>query len=281
MPVQTPSTPNEHAEAATRDVFVGVALDLPVDTLFTYRVPAAMAARALAGARVRVRFRGKPMVGLVAEVSDRCSLARVLDVEQFPDSESAVEPGARGVRGARGSTVTGDGTLRPPELLALARWVARYYGCALGEAAAAMVPRGVRTRGKGAVRRRVTLARPAADAAKEADALPTERNAQARILRLLSKEADGVLVTDLLRRTKASQSPLRTLEKEGWIAVASESAAADPLVEASRRPTALGPPSEAIPTMNDAQARAVAALTEAVSRRAFAPFLLLGVTGSG
>jgi primosomal protein N' (replication factor Y) (superfamily II helicase) len=246
------------APASAAGVFVGVALDLPVDTLFTYRVPAGLASRARLGARVRVKFRGKPMVGLVAEVADRCSLARVLDVVEFPDDPAA-------------------DSLLAPDLLSLARWVARYYGCAVGEACAAMIPRGVRTRGKGAIRRRVRLARPAAAATTEADALPTERNAQARILRVLSKEPEGVLVTDLQRRAKVSASPLRTLAKSGWITVTSENAAADPLVEATKSPMAPEP----IPTLNAAQTAAVGAINDAIGRRAFAPFLLLGVTGSG
>src|SRR5262245_8099880 len=157
-----------------------------------------MAERAKPGARVRVRFRGRKMVGLVAEVSDRCTLPRVLDVDEFPD-----EPGR-----AKGDA----DALLSPELMSLARWVSRYYGCSLGESAAAMVPRGVRSRGKSAVRRRVRLAKPAADATREADGLLTERNAQARILRALAKAPDGLLLADLLRRTKASQSPIRTLE---------------------------------------------------------------------
>ena len=52
--------------------FVGVALDLPMDTLFTYRVPDPWRNRVRIGQRVRVPFRKKHLVGLVAEVSDSC-----------------------------------------------------------------------------------------------------------------------------------------------------------------------------------------------------------------
>ena len=237
-------------------LFVGVALDLPMDTLFTYRVPPALAGRARLGARVRVRFRGRPTVGLVAEVTDRCALARVLDVEAFPDDEA----------------------LLPADLLSLARWMARYYGCSVGEACAAMVPRGVRTRGRGAQRVRARLARDAAAADAEADALPTERNAQARVLRLLAKAPEGVPAADVLRRAKVSMSPLRTLEKAGWLTLVTEDAADDPLVEATRAPVAPEPPPQ---HLSPAQAQAVAAVGAAVEAGTFSPFLLLGVTGSG
>ena len=245
------------SEVASPPLFVGVALDLAVDTLFTYRVPPELAGRARLGARVRVRFRGKPVVGLVAEVSDRCTLSRVLDVEGFPD----------------------EGATLPADLLSLARWVAKYYGCAVGEACAAMIPRGVRTRGKGAQRRMVHLVKDAAAATKEADGLPTEKNAQARVLRVLVKEPGGLPVTDLLRRAKASHSPVRTLEKAGWVRLETVDAGADPLVEATKAPPASDP--GAPPTLYPAQEAAVVAVTAAIERGGFAPFLLLGVTGSG
>ena len=245
------------SEVASPPLFVGVALDLAVDTLFTYRVPPELAGRARLGARVRVRFRGKPVMGLVAEVSDRCTLSRVLDVEGFPD----------------------EGATLPADLLSLARWVAKYYGCAVGEACAAMIPRGVRTRGKGAQRRMVHLVKDAAAAAKEADGLPTEKNAQARVLRVLVKEPGGLPVTDLLRRAKASHSPVRTLEKAGWVRLETVDAGADPLVEATKAPPASDP--GAPPTLYPAQEAAVVAVTGAIERGGFAPFLLLGVTGSG
>lgn len=248
-----------------KPLYVGVALDLGVDSLFTYRVPPHLAGGARLGARVRVRFRGKPRVGLVAEVSETTTHPKVLDVEAFPDE---VAPGG--------------GATLPPDLLALAKWVARYYGCAVGEACAAMVPSGVRNRDRGAQRRTAHLARSAAEAAVEADRLPTERNAAARLLRTLVKEPEGLPVVDLLRRAKATHGPMHTLVKGGWLRITSVDAGADPLVEAARggpaAPTGdpVGPPD-----LSPAQATAVAAVTGAIDAGVFAPFLLLGVTGSG
>jgi primosomal protein N' len=47
---------------------VDVALDLPVDALFTYAVPEALRLRAEVGRRVHVLFRGKRAVGFVASI---------------------------------------------------------------------------------------------------------------------------------------------------------------------------------------------------------------------
>ncbi len=235
--------------------FVGVALDLPMDTLFTYRVPDPWRGRVQIGQRVRVPFRNKHLVGLVAEVSDACTLKRVLDVESFPDDEP----------------------LLPPSLLSLGKFVASYYGSSVGEAYAAMIPRGVRTRNKGATRKRARLLKPEKDAVAHADGLPTALNAQARVLRLLAKEPNGVLLQDLVRRAKVSSSPVRTLATAGWLTLDEESATDDPLVEATRSPISEPQPTD----LHPAQAKAIDAVVAALNRRQFAPFLLLGVTGSG
>src|SRR5262245_20428305 len=119
-----------------------------MDRLFTYRVPEGLRDRVRVGSRVRVRFRGRALVGLVAEMQETPQVEKVLDVEAVPDD---------------------DGTL-PDDLVSLGRFVARYYGSSVGEALAAMVPRGVRTRGKAATRLRARLSRLAEEAVAHADA---------------------------------------------------------------------------------------------------------------
>ena len=104
--------------------FAAVALDLPVDRLFTYRVPEALRGQTDVGHRVLVPFRGRPRGGIVATLEADRPAFDVLDVADAPDAEP----------------------LLGAELLELGRFIARYYGCSLGEALAAMVPRGVRER---------------------------------------------------------------------------------------------------------------------------------------
>ena len=89
--------------------FVDVALDLPVDRLFTYSVPEALRARAEIGRRVRVRFRGRTAVGFVAALRDRSELDRVLPLDDLPD-----EP-----------------ALLTADLLQVAEFTARYYGASV------------------------------------------------------------------------------------------------------------------------------------------------------
>jgi len=241
----------------TKDLFVGVALDLPMEQAFTYRVPETMRGRVKVGARVIVRFRGAKKVGIVTEIAETSDLKKVLEVEAFPDEEP----------------------LLPPDLVALGKFVARWYGGSLGEALAAMLPRGVRTRERIPMRRRARLVRPVPLAEAHADALPPAKNAQARVLRRLAKTPGGQVVPELVRAAKVSASPIETLVREGWITVESEVATSDPLVEAARSPlpSEEGPP----PTPNAAQAHAIEAIAGALRKDAYAGFLLLGVTGSG
>lgn len=249
-----PLAPDAPSTPAPR--FVGVALDLPVDRLFTYRVPERFAGTVGVGHRVRVPFRRRRMVGMVAEVTETCSFPKVLDVEDVPDAEP----------------------LLPADLVSLGRWMARYYGCALGEALSAMVPRGVRTRGKAATGRKLTLAKPPAEALAFADALPERKNPQARVLRLLARHPEGCLSIEVRRRAKVSESPLRSLEKAGFVSAETVVIPSDALVAAAREPVpGEGPP----PVANPDQARAIEAVVAAIAKGAFAPFLLHGVTGSG
>ena len=83
-----------------------MALDLPVDRLFTYRVPEAMRERIRPGQRVEVRFRGKRRLGVVADVRPTCDVKGILDLDDVPDADPFLSP----------------------DLLDLGAFVARYYG---------------------------------------------------------------------------------------------------------------------------------------------------------
>ncbi len=100
--------------------FARVALPLPLRQSFVYRVPEAMAERAVPGAQVLVPFRGRAKRGIVVGLAPACDLERVSDL-------TSVLPA-------------------PPlsaHLLELARWIADYYLAPLGEVLAAALPGGL------------------------------------------------------------------------------------------------------------------------------------------
>jgi primosomal protein N' (replication factor Y) len=231
--------------------FVGVALDLPVDRVFTYRVPEAARERARPGHRVRVSFRGRERLGVIVEGLGSAEHAQALEVQEIPDAEP----------------------LLGPDLLELGRFVARYYGASFGEALATMVPRGVREKGKGAWRVRVRLL-----AAALPEGETEEPGPRARILRHLAGHPEGMVLGDLCRIAKVSRSPVDTLARRGVVSLERERAAADPLLEAAgARPA----DEEPVDRLTDEQAAALAKVGASLDAGTFAPFLLLGVTGSG
>ena len=232
--------------------YVGVALDLPVDRLFTYRVHGAQRERAGVGHRVQVPFRGRTLTGFVAALEHGEPDFKVLDVKDAPDE---------------GATLT-------PDLLKLGGFIARYYGCSLGEALAAMVPRGVRHKGKGRKRTRATLA--PTETVEAFLAKGKVSDAAKRVLRRLQAAPDGHLLSDLCRAAHVSPSPIQTLAKHGIVVLTEERGTSDALEEAARDAPRTEPH-----VLTDEQRVCVDALTDAVEAERFETFLLLGVTGSG
>lgn len=103
------------------DRYVQVALPLPLATAYTYRVPEALADRAVAGARVVVPVRKREMVGIVVGADAAAPEVAARDLLAAPDDEPAL----------------------PPTLLETARWMAGYYGAPLGLALRCMLPAGM------------------------------------------------------------------------------------------------------------------------------------------
>ncbi len=247
------SSPPLFPETTDGDVLVSVALDVPVDRVFTYRVSPEMAPRAKVGHRAVVPFRGRARIGFIVDERPGGAPGRLLDVAEVPDEEPVLSP----------------------SLLGLGRFVARYYGGSYGEALTAMIPRGVRRRGKGAARRRVRLA-PGAPP-PTIDAEEPSPGPRTRVLRLLLRHPEGFLLADLCRRARTSASPIRTLARRGAVVVEKERGVDDALMEAARAPAERETPPEPTPE----QAAAIRRVVGAVEAEVFAPFLLLGVTGSG
>jgi primosomal protein N' (replication factor Y) len=106
---------------------VEVAVPLPLQDAYTYRVPEALAELVGLGARVEVPFGRRALVGYVVGFPEHTEVPRLKDIVRLVD----------------------DPPLLGPRLLDLARWMAEYYACSLGEALRAVLPTGVdRKRGR-------------------------------------------------------------------------------------------------------------------------------------
>ncbi|HVO31824.1 MAG TPA: primosomal protein N', partial [bacterium] len=238
--------------------FAEIAVGVPVEGTFTYRVPEALVADVTVGRRVRVPFGARKMTGFVVQTAP--SPAKSFSGET-KDVLEALD----------------DGPMLEPDELALARWIAEYYRHPLGLVLKTVLPAGLEGgRVKAKTERVFTL--PTMLAFGDASATKRRAPAQEKVLEAIRTE--GPLSSSAVRERFGARGAAAAAElvKKGLLALEHE--------EVLRAPSAAGAalvahePATA-PALYPAQEAALAALSEAIRARAFAPFLLQGVTGSG
>ncbi|HEX8299260.1 MAG TPA: primosomal protein N' [Rubricoccaceae bacterium] len=170
---------------------VGVVPLAPVEGVFTYRMPAALAGEAGVGARVLIPFGRRTVTGVVVQADAEASetAREIVDVLDPPET---------------GLTA---------ELLALTQWVAAYTLCSWGEALRAALPSGTDVESRRTVRAQVA-SWPDADGQAVLDALAGR---------------DGLTTAALaeaLGRATAPTSLLRRMEAAGAVSVEDEMQAA-------------------------------------------------------
>jgi primosomal protein N' (replication factor Y) len=99
--------------------------NLPLERSFHYLVPAALQAAARPGVRVRAPFGARELTGMVVRLVESSPICRLKAIRRVIDPEPVIAE----------------------ERWGLARWLAGYYYCSLGEALAAMVPSELRLPG--------------------------------------------------------------------------------------------------------------------------------------
>jgi primosomal protein N' (replication factor Y) len=227
---------------------VRVALDVPLPTLFDYRLE--HATRELIGVRVLVPFGRGQRAGIILEVGG---------APQVPPE-----------RIKRVTQVFVDEPRLAPDLLDLMRFASRYYHYPIGQVVMGALPQPLRrARASRDAEARVALT-PAALAA-DWSALPPRAVARRRVLEHL--RADGPCAPVQLRSLASTASrALKDLMAQGWVA---------PQVVALARETPQGAVHCAVPdlALTRDQAKALNAIEATLGR--FAAWLLLGVTGSG
>ena len=96
--------------------FCDVALPVPLDAAFTYRVPAGMLP--VVGARVLVPFREQRLLGVVTDVHDRAPKVKAKNLISVLDTDPVLDK----------------------TLMQLGRWLADYYLAPVGEVFRTMLP---------------------------------------------------------------------------------------------------------------------------------------------
>ncbi|HEU5360202.1 MAG TPA: primosomal protein N' [Candidatus Deferrimicrobiaceae bacterium] len=229
-------------------VFVEVAVPLPIDHPFTYRVPPAQAARARVGVRVLAPFGRRKVTGLITAFADGSSLAgrEARELLAFLDEEPYVSPAHLAFLGA----------------------AARECLAPLGEMLRAALPGGLPRREAPPSPRTEAVYR-VADGSPDAALTPKQRKVYAIVL-----EAGEVSSPDLAGLVPGGTEIARRLVAKGIL-----------VATLREKPHALAPPGlpdtsgELLPTPH--QEAALAKTGVAIASGGFAAFVLHGITGSG
>ena len=236
-------------------LYAAVALNVPLDKLFHYRVPEALREAVTVGARVRVPFGRREMTGTCVKFSDDPGVhsARVRDILGVLDQRAFLDERMRD----------------------LTEWMARYYCCSWGKTLDAVLPSVIKT---GAVARTiqwVSAARPADELLARAAQVEKRSPRQARTLRALAA-APG---RNRRRRTgrhrrKPTRGVLSKLCEAGFLTLRKEEPRA---IRSSSSPVERAEP----PVPTPEQQAALDRIQAAFARGRFHVALLHGVTGSG
>jgi primosomal protein N' (replication factor Y) (superfamily II helicase) len=187
--------------------FCEVAVPVPLDVLFTYRVPDGI--QPVVGGRVLVPFRQKRLLGIVTELHDHAPKVQAKSVLSALDATPLLDE----------------------QLLKLGRWIADYYLAPLGEVFRTMLP--LSAEFKRASRYRITdqgqmalhLAGMSGSSARSRRT-PQEQLTEFRVLDYLA-ERDCARAESLRAATRASASVLAGMVRKNWIAREDVSGARD------------------------------------------------------
>ena len=178
--------------------FCDVALPVPLDIAFTYRVPDEM--QPVVGGRVLVPFRQQRMSGVVTALHDRAPKVQTKNVLSVLDAAPVLDE----------------------QLLRLGKWIADYYLAPLGEVFRTMLP--LAAEFKRTIGYRITnqgqmalhLAGMAGSSARSRKT-PEEQLAEFRVLDYLT-ERETVREESLRAATRVSKSLLSGMVRKKWIA---------------------------------------------------------------
>jgi len=233
--------------------YAEVAVPLHVFQTFTYRLSPEQSVQAEVGARLVVPLGRNLVTGYVVSLHN-----------QLP-----AELGEVDVKDAH--TLVDAEPVCNPEILQLARWVADYYACPLGEVIRAALPPGMTPKSRSGskfvkpkLRRFVRLTSNGA----EQKLTDTQR-------RVLATLQDGPMsLQALLTTAEVSASTITSLEKKALVEIYEGAIRRDPLAET------LGI-ADAEHTLTPAQSSVLTQIEQQMNSGAYSAFLLHGVTGSG
>jgi primosomal protein N' (replication factor Y) len=236
--------------------YAEVAVPLHVFQTFTYRLSPEQSVQAEVGARLVVPLGRNLVTGYVVGLHDELPAAlaevEVKDAQTLVDTEPVCSR----------------------EILELARWVADYYACPLGEVIKAALPPGMTPSSRSAAKFVQPKLRRFVRLRENADTNGSKlTDGQQRVLSTL-QSSGPMLLQSLLATASVSASTVSSLEKKGQVETYTEAIRRDPLIGSSDSKSDAH-------TLTHAQAPVLDSIEEQMNSETYGAFLLHGVTGSG
>ncbi len=161
-----------------------------------------------------------------------------------------------------------------PDLLEMARWMSRYYCSPLHKVLTTILPSSIRGKAKEETQYFITRLIPAASTAEACAKLRQKYPEQALVLDVLLRHKEGLFLSELLKETGGSKSPVDTLKKKKLILIEKRQLDRSAVWEQdyflSKRKT-----------LSKEQTTALSTITSSLDLSTFRTHLLFGVTGSG
>ena len=250
--------------------------------LFDYAVPPELAASCAVGARVRVHFGHRAVLGYVADLAEDSDFIAASSAEKKPAQaptdlllDVVPDPPKPALKPVE--AVDGDAPVILPVLMRLARWMAQYYLAPIERCIQTLLPAPVRS---GRSREKIRLYVEAVTGGPGAvPAAPKLTKRQEELVADIRRVGGGWL-QQVIAEFKCTAETLRRLEKLGAITIVERQMRRDPF--ANRRVV----PSKPLP-LNEDQTSALRLVLDGVAQSENAsapppkPILLFGVTGSG
>jgi primosomal protein N' (replication factor Y) (superfamily II helicase) len=225
---------------------VEVALKVPLNRTFHYRVPGALRSAVGIGQRCKVSFAHRSMTGFIVGLPESTDVpaSKLKAIDDIVDKEAIFND----------------------EMLSLCRWLSRYYASSLAEVLEVALPKSVIREWK----RRKMLRPETVLRLTGAPASGRIGPGATKILKLLSDRPEGVALENLLDAAAVTRGTVRRCISKGWVKGHNPEDDEQVLTEI-----------ESKPTLTDEQQEAVTTLTRDIDDNKFAASLLLGITGSG
>lgn len=237
------------------DIIIDISLD-NLDKPYQYRIPSGYEERVTVGSAVMIPFgKGNRMVkGYVVGIGNtpKYDVDKIKDIGRVPDKNVSVTE----------------------QLLGLAFWMKKRYGCTTNEAIKTVMP--VKNKIRAVEKKTVKLVMDRDKAKAVLSELSGKANAAARVrvLEALLASDDGTLdYGSSIKKLKVSRQTFNSLAKEGILVVESQTR--------YRNPNMYGNNKSLVHQLTAEQEQAVTVINNDFDEERYGTYLLKGVTGSG